>query len=102
MGEERILIDDPGLLSRAKKGPLCQRKCEGERSNTESPAKVVSVWSDGQRKSVVVCQCCREALIHDPIGGTPALDPRVNATTKRFTCRQCQYNVVLLSDLKEE
>lgn len=80
----------------------CREKCKGKRSNTESPAILVPIYEGGERKRVLICTCCEQALKLDSDGlGAPAIDPAlIEGKHRRFVCNDCAYNVVLLAELK--
>jgi hypothetical protein len=80
----------------------CRNKCKGERSPTDSPAMLVTIHPEpGVTAKVAICECCEQPLEYDPVLGAPAIDPAmVEGKHKRYVCRDCNYNLVVLADLR--
>jgi hypothetical protein len=96
---EEFAVDDVVVTYAAES--RCRNRCKGQRSNLDSPAVLVTIFSEGVPKKVLICDCCEQPLTFDPVGGAPAIDPTmIEGKHKRFFCADCRYNVVLLSELK--
>lgn len=87
-------------MEREKPDELCSGLCLGDRSAQDSPARLVP---HGNGRKILACSCCSKALVYVPTDwstGAPNIrKDLVNSKQKRFECKHCKYNVVILSEL---
>ena len=99
-GEELRIADGVVVVGPSLAPSGCRRLCQGDRSNTESPAQIVTFYDHGNRKAALLCSCCQQPLRLDASKGAPAVNPAVEAQHRRFICDRCDYNVVLMGKLQ--
>ena len=76
----------------------CTGACRGERAAWEGPAKFGRL-PDNSR--VIFCTCCMLVLTPvDAIAPPPNIAPGIDTTSKRYECRACGYDTVVLPEIR--
>jgi hypothetical protein len=87
-------------MEKEKPDELCTGLCLGVRGVHDSPARLIP---RGNGRTILVCSCCSRALVYvsaDWSTGAPNIrNDLVASKQKRFECKHCKYDVVLLSEL---